>query len=306
MSILTELPEALYLAQRPAPGPAGPRFDPATARAAGWFTQLAYETGDPAKTARILDAWGWQLHACHAGRLAGKLPLHSSRGFIATAGDASVLAFSGTDPLNIADWIRDFSVHRTAEGIHAGFEAGIAAIWDSIAPPLAGARRLILAGHSLGGALAVVAARRLLAEAVVALDAVDGVYTFGMPRAGDAAFAASYRAAGDGALARRTYRLVHGADIVPAVPPYAAPFGFRHFGASLACERGARFDPARLAPDIDEPAPPAARELLRALLVAGPKALPKFPGHQVAAVLVDTMPAPLRDHVMDRYLAALA
>jgi len=306
LSILTELPEELYLACRPTLGAPAPIFDLASARATAWFTQLAYETADPAKVGRILTAWGWELHACHAGRLDGPLDLLSSKGYIATSGDAAILAFCGTDPLSIADWIRDFSIHRTPDGIHAGFEAGITAIWDSVAPVLAASTGpLYLTGHSLGGALAVIAARRLLAEGIADLDRLLGVYTFGMPRTGDAAFAAAYRTIGDGALAARTFRLVYGTDIVPAVPPWAAPFAFRHFGAALSCDRGGRFNPATLAPDAEEnlPAPSALLELLRDLLPR--RDLPKFPGHRVAAVLVDTFPPPIRDHVMDRYLAAL-
>ncbi len=305
MSILTELPEAAYRGARPAPA-ATPEFRIATAHAAAWFAQLAYETGDAAKLGRILAQWGWRLVGCHAGRLDAMLPLLSSRGFIAVNGEAAMLVFCGTDPLNLADWIRDFSIHRTAAGIHAGFEAGVAAIWDSIAPALAAAAMpLFVAGHSLGGALAAVAARRLLAEGVVGLDRLRGVYTFGKPRAGDAAFASLYRGMGDGALAARTFRLVHGADIVPAVPPWAAPFAFRHVGAVLACDRGGRFDPSALSADAEEATAPVAPGLdfLRDLLPR--RDLPRYPGHSVAAALVDTLPAPLRDHVMDRYIAAL-
>lgn len=307
MSLLTSLPEPTYLRARPEPGPGRPGFDMATARGMAWFTQLAYELPDAAKLGSILGGWGWRLDGCHAGRLTPRLKLQSSHSYIADRDGTTILAFSGTDPLNLADWIRDFSFRHTSAGIHAGFEAGVDAVWDSIVPALAAREGPVwLAGHSLGGALAAVAARRLVQEGVTGLDRLLGVYTFGMPRTGNAAFAASYRAVGQGALAARTFRLVHGGDIVPAVPPWAAPFSFRHFGAVLACPRGGRFEPADLVPDGEEAAPAASavQDFLRDLLPR--RDLPRFPGHPVAAALVDTLPAPLRDHVMDRYIAALA
>src|SRR5258708_4320788 len=94
--------------------------------------------------------------------------------------------------------------------------------------------QLIFTGHSLGGALAVLAAAR----AAAARRAISAVYTFGMPRTGNAAFADDYnRRLGD-----RTYRLVYGSDIVPTVPPSADPkLPYRHVGRYLRSVSG-RFE----------------------------------------------------------------
>src|SRR5207249_44832 len=105
---------------------------------------------------------------------------------------------------------------------------------------------LFIAGHSLGGALAAITAHRLVTE----LDApVTAVYTFGMPRPGSPAFAGAY----DQRRGMCTYRLVQGEDIVPTVAP--SFLGFHHLGRYLHCDRGAKFDAAKLSPDTqsDEP-----------------------------------------------------
>jgi triacylglycerol lipase len=167
----------------------------------------------------------------------------------------SSLTFAGTDPLSAADWIVDFSIHQNDDGVHQGFEDGVTAVWTTISTMLgvgglAAGDEVFVAGHSLGGALAVEAVRRLVRNDVVSLDRVLGVYTFGMPRTGNEAFERDYRVAGGGGLADRTYRLVDGADIVPQVPPRAARFTFRHVGCALTCPHGAPRQPHDLIAEI--------------------------------------------------------
>jgi len=70
-----------------------------------------------------------------------------------------------------------------------------------------------LAGHSLGGVLATLAASLV--------HGVAATYTFGAPRAGNGVFA---RALGDRAL----YRVVYGSDIAPSYPHPL--LGYRHGG----------------------------------------------------------------------------
>ena len=74
-----------------------------------------------------------------------------------------------------------------------------------------------------------VAAARLWRDKQIAPSAV---YTFGAPRAGSAGFARDYIKSG---LGERTFRIVHGLDIVPSLPPSA--LGFRHAGHALICNR---------------------------------------------------------------------
>ena len=313
MSILIELPEALYLHQRPTFQSGDTKFNSGTARAMAWTAQLAYETDDLDKVRRILANWGWTLRGHLAGRISSVLPLTSAKGFIAAHDGVNILTFAGTEPTSLADWILDFSIHMDADGVHAGFESGVDAVWDTISDVLgaggsAPADKLFITGHSLGGALSAVAALRLAKHQDVDLDRILGVYTFGMPRTGNDVFAQDYRTIAGGGLASRTYRMIDGADIVPQIPPPEAPFSFRHIGCALACMHGALFEPAGLIPDTPELAPPgqsALLGLLQALFRTPPtRDLPGFPGNALAAVIIDNLPPPIRDHLKDRYLRA--
>jgi hypothetical protein len=116
MSILTEFPTPVYLRQQPDLQTTDTKFDLVTAHAMAWAAQLAYETNDPDKVRRVLAAWGWTFRGFHAGSISSVLPLTSAKGFIAARRNVSILTFAGTEPVNLADWILDFSIHLTADG----------------------------------------------------------------------------------------------------------------------------------------------------------------------------------------------
>jgi pimeloyl-ACP methyl ester carboxylesterase len=126
--------------------------------------------------------------------------------------DLSV-AFRGTaDPRN---WLTDLDCELTRVGscrVHRGFYEAMKAVESDLLARLGEAQgaRLWVTGHSLGGALAMLWA---LWAAQNGHD-IAGVYTFGQPRAGDAAFSQLY----DSILKTRTWRSVYAEDIVPRVP----------------------------------------------------------------------------------------
>jgi triacylglycerol lipase len=135
-----------------------------------------------------------------------------------------------------------------------------------------------------------------------------GIYTIGMPRPGDASYAEAYDAGGiSGALEQRTFRLVHGDDIVPKAPPSNAPFGFRHVGMALTCPSGGTFAgiPSRQDPQSDV----GLIDELKHAFSNDPGATSKQPAFPAAyplvARFVETLPHQVRDHLPDRYLAAL-
>ena len=90
---------------------------------------------------------------------------------------------------------------------------------------------LVLTGHSLGGAVALLAAYELVAEWTV-----EEVTVFGCPRVGTPRFAKSYlgRKSGPGAtktLGEITARYVHATDVISRVPPPL--LWYQHVGESV-------------------------------------------------------------------------
>ncbi|HSU67742.1 MAG TPA: lipase family protein, partial [Tepidisphaeraceae bacterium] len=92
-------------------------------------------------------------------------------------------------------------------------------LWPLISAklPHTSSARVWVTGHSLGGAMATLAALRLATEG---LD-VRGVYTFGSPRVGNDEFYAKYSVP--------HYRLVNNNDVVPHVPLETTLVGLRLF-----------------------------------------------------------------------------
>jgi hypothetical protein len=138
----------------------------------------------------------------------------------------SVLVFRGTE-LDPRDWATDLSVWPVAwpEGglVHDGFAHALNAIWAQVTTALTeSAGRLIYTGHSLGAALATLAASR---------HAPGAIYTFGSPRVGNDAFVRSI-------AALEHHRFVNCCDVVCRVPPET--FEYHHAGpASYLDRRGA-------------------------------------------------------------------
>jgi triacylglycerol lipase len=252
MSMFTKLPIQLY---------DGTAFDSfsldrdfrlGTAKAMAWLSQLAYETDEPRKMKDILRTWQLRLvdHVI-SGEISTVLPMASTHAFVAAGRGATFVAFAGTDPVVLANWISDFDTHLTATGTAEGYDKAASVVWDQLKKIVAkrpdAEKRLFLSGHSLGAALAVITAGRLGANPLTEL--VDAVYTFGMPRPGSREFARDY----DTRLGMRTYRLVHGEDLVPTVAP--SEMGFRHVGRYLHCVRLGKFAERGLATDTlsDDP-----------------------------------------------------
>ncbi len=146
----------------------------------------------------------------------------ATQGFIASNDACAIVCFRGTEVREPQDIITDlkFWQVQSVEGgrVHAGFEAALDKVWGDMAAHLhairqqAGNRlKIWFTGHSLGAALATLAADRY--------GDAQGVYTYGSPRVGNAAFRQDYTP--------NTFRFVHNNDIVPMVPP---PMHYQHVG----------------------------------------------------------------------------
>lgn len=131
----------------------------------------------------------------------------------------AVLAFRGTEQ-NIKDFIIDLTlgkINRTdgAINVHKGFKRALDSVWNDIETALKKIDcPIFFTGHSLGAALATLAAAR---------HAPTALYTFGSPRVGDADFVASLKH-----ITGIVHRVVDDQDIVATVPPEA--LGFQHIG----------------------------------------------------------------------------
>ena len=158
-----------------------------------WMSQLAYETRFPDKIKRI--ATGWELGDVRVLQQPAKstLPLSNTHAVLATAKDAMIIAFAGTDPLDLLNWISDFYLGRVDADVHQGFEDAADAVWTDVGAAIErcmnDGRALFIAGHSLGAAIALVIADRARQEK--ALQHAE-VYVFGSPRVGRDDFVSRY------------------------------------------------------------------------------------------------------------------
>jgi hypothetical protein len=268
-----------------------------------WMSQLAYETRLPDKIQAIADLW--QLADVHMVQQPAKstLPMSDTRGIIASRGGALIVAFAGTDPLHLVNWVSDFYLGQSTADVHQGFRDAADAAWPQVGAAIEQCKKdqrpLFVAGHSLGAAIALVVVDRARREK--GLETAQ-VFVFGAPRVGRADFVAAYNAA----FGSTTYRLVHGSDVVATVPP--SELGFHHVGRFLSCERGAKFDLRQIlaAPNSDEPSSGSSlfigvagrlRNLFGSL----------SPSARVDAIgeLSQLLAPSIGDHLPDRYFTAL-
>ena len=189
------------------------------------YALLAYED-----EARIGEHLAQRVRAVFA--LSGVT--HSGFGFVADLdGTDTVLSFRGTQVFKPGDALSKFRAiaqdywtdarierRSVCDGtwVHAGFADSCAELIERLQSSglLASPRRWWLAGHSLGGALAVLAAERL---AAIPDQRVVGVATYGQPRVGNDRHAARLENL-------PLCRVVHGCDAIPSLPPVR--LGFAH------------------------------------------------------------------------------
>jgi predicted lipase len=160
--------------------------------------------------------------------------------------DGVIIAFRGTS--NVRDFVTDAKFFRAlllqqSNGdrceVHTGFlsayESIIADLTAHLREIVVSNRPVIVTGHSLGGALAILAALELKRHGFN----ITQVYTFGQPRVGNKAFAAMYNAV----LKDSTFALVNEGDPVPLLPPLLN--GYRDCGTEIFLRKsgGTLIDP---------------------------------------------------------------
>ena len=175
-------------------------------------SRLAYKKfeRDSASKAEIVDALARVGYA--------QVEFFSNNGtqaFAAVDSRSSVLlAFRGTEqsPMDVATDLESLPVPWTAGGkVHAGFARALGKVWPQIEPWLQGhPGRSLYTGHSLGAALATLAASLRRPARLIA---------FGSPLVGDGAFRETLAGAA-------IDRYVDCCDLVCRIPP--EELGFRH------------------------------------------------------------------------------
>lgn len=182
------------------------------AKLRGFLSELDANTDDRKKAlASCLNQAGFELINVYnvadtQAFLAKKRPVEGHDGM-------RVLVFRGTEK-NFADFKTDLDAElikppdgEAAERVHKGFYEAFNTVRKGILDDLERDPEipLYVTGHSLGGALAVVATR------FIAKDSLGACYTFGSQRVGNL----------DMGLVFRTpiYRIVNASDIVPRTPP---------------------------------------------------------------------------------------
>ena len=138
----------------------------------------------------------------------------NTQGFWTTADDVALLVFRGTN--NLGQWVRNARVLPAGHAwglVHRGFLEGIEQVEQDLRAFDQAARQaqhVWVTGHSLGGALGLLAAARLRQQGISA-----HIYTYGQPRVGLDNFADRF----EDELPERLCRFINQSDIVPRLPP---------------------------------------------------------------------------------------
>ena len=152
-----------------------------------------------------------------------------------------VFAFRGTD--SAGDWFKNIqivpsstTINGTTFGVHQGFKNYYTSAknWfkEQYRSAIRTGYRIIITGHSLGGAAAFIAAGYAAGDFN---HVPDAVVTYGAPITGNEAFGNYYKSV---VGCDRTLRFTTGSDIIPTIPK---AFGYKHFCPATKIGSGGDF-----------------------------------------------------------------
>jgi triacylglycerol lipase len=220
------------------------KYDLENARQLAGFAAAAYESdwSDGADGSDVADGWGGSDGWDVAGRIVDGGT--DTQVVLWKNAQDLIVAFRGTRSLR--NFVTDLRARRVALAgggprqaeVHEGFQQALNSVWEALKSSVEkllraggdaqqrvpaggpGAPRLWITGHSLGGALAKLFAIRCQWG-------IAGVYTFGEPRGGNAAFRDYYEAL----LKSCTFRVVDGEDFITRIPWLLGMY--RHCGTEV-------------------------------------------------------------------------
>jgi triacylglycerol lipase len=187
-------------------------FDRKTAYWMSWLSVQAYRQGTDALT-----------HLGKVGLSHVDLLKEDSTGFQAFVGstnDFVIVSFAGTSEL--IDYVTDLTFASRPEtirgipgNVHIGFlnvlERSWAKLLELVKKHSTDNKPILMTGHSMGGAQAVISAARLAKLGFP----VDSIYIYAVPRIGDETYANHI----ESQFPKRVWRFVNNEDIVPRLPP---------------------------------------------------------------------------------------
>ena len=163
--------------------------------------------------------------------------LGSTNGFVASNSDHLVIAFRGSD--DVFDLAVNMATAQNDEleyyqgAVHRGFASALEGVWFELRTLIdrlhLDGQIIWLTGHSLGGALATLAAKRLHSF----MEPVQCI-TFGQPRVGDPVFHSNFKV--------KHHRFVNEQDLVPKLPPRGIFTRYWHVGKEELMDQAGNHD----------------------------------------------------------------
>lgn len=205
-------------------------YDAENAYAFALISQLVYEPFNESETqkaevVKTAKNWGYDdVYFFHNENN----EINDSEALVLVNAESVVVAFRGSEK-DSRDWgnnARFKKVNYLGGNVHRGFLKAFTDVWtiedddtqmlmkDRVRKEMQGTQRsLWFTGHSLGGAMAILAAASWAIQESSA-GKVSGVYTYGQPRVGDQTFTNKFNPP----LRSNTFRVINNNDVVARIP----------------------------------------------------------------------------------------
>jgi triacylglycerol lipase len=204
-------------------------FSPTNAMVLARIAHLAYQTGFDVE---YDSKHTWNMEYAYIENT-----LSDTQFLVMGDSEKVFVAFRGTEG-KLEDWTTNAKYHlvNALKGaVHEGFWQATQSIMGDLAQTLDRfcdkGQSLWLTGHSLGGALAMLATAYFVEQGIQPA----GLYTFGQPRVGNNLFAYHFNE-----QYKRAYRVVCEGDVVSCVPPQH--LGYEHAGAFYHLYQAGKYD----------------------------------------------------------------